>query len=61
MTKLLVAEIGPQNNASISRIMMTRRFVAKWRAAHPDGKVVEPLAADAFASRPEPRIEAAAA
>lgn len=60
MTKLLVAEIGPQNNASIS-CTMPRRFVAEWRAAHPDGEVVEPLAIDAFASRPEPRIEAAAA
>jgi len=40
MTKLLVVETSPRGDHSISR-NMTRRFVAEWRAAHPDGEVVE--------------------
>ena len=39
MTTLLVIETSPRGAHSISR-NMTRRFVADWRAAHPDGKVV---------------------
>lgn len=39
MTKLLVVETSPRGDHSISR-NMTRRFVAEWRAAHPDGEVV---------------------
>ena len=40
MTKLLVVETSPRGDYSISR-NMTRRFVADWRAKHPDGVVVE--------------------
>ena len=40
MTKLLVVETSPRGDFSISR-HMTRRFVADWQAAHPDGEVVE--------------------
>ncbi len=40
MTKLLVVETSPRGDYSISR-NMSRRFVADWRAAHPDGEVVE--------------------
>jgi FMN-dependent NADH-azoreductase len=40
MTKLLVVETSPRGDHSISR-GLTRRFVAKWRAAHPDGDVVD--------------------
>lgn len=39
MTKLLVVETSPRGDHSISR-GLTRRFVAAWRAAHPDGDVV---------------------
>jgi FMN-dependent NADH-azoreductase len=39
MTKLLVIETSPRGDHSISR-NMTRRFVAKWQAAHPDSEVV---------------------
>ena len=39
MPKLLVVETSPRGDHSISR-NMTRRFVAEWRAAHPDGEVV---------------------
>jgi FMN-dependent NADH-azoreductase len=39
MTKLLVVETSPRGDHSISRTM-TRRFVARWQAAHPDGEVV---------------------
>ena len=39
MTKLLVIETSPRGDYSISR-NMTRRFVADWHAAHPDGEVV---------------------
>ncbi|WP_174296324.1 FMN-dependent NADH-azoreductase [Sphingomonas bacterium] len=38
MTKLLVVETSPRGDHSVSRTM-TRRFVADWRAAHPDGAV----------------------
>jgi FMN-dependent NADH-azoreductase len=38
MTKLLVVETSPRGDHSISRTM-TRRFVANWQAAHPDGQV----------------------
>ena len=40
MTKLLVVETSPRGDYSISR-NMTRRFVADWRAKHPDGTVLE--------------------
>jgi FMN-dependent NADH-azoreductase len=40
MTKLLVVETSPRGGHSISR-NMTRRFVADWQAAHPDGEVVD--------------------
>ncbi len=40
MTKLLVVETSPRGDYSISR-NMTRRFVADWRAAHPDGEAVD--------------------
>ena len=40
MTKLLVVETSPRGDSSISR-GLTRRFVAEWRAAHPDGEVVD--------------------
>ncbi len=40
MSTLLVVETSPRGDFSISR-NLTRRFVASWRAAHPDGKVVE--------------------
>ncbi|QXQ07759.1 NAD(P)H-dependent oxidoreductase [Sphingosinicellaceae bacterium] len=39
MTKLLVVETSPRGDHSISR-GLTRRFVAEWQAAHPDGEVV---------------------
>lgn len=39
MRKLLVVEASPRGEASISRTM-TRRFVANWLDAHPDGIVV---------------------
>ena len=39
MTKLLVVETSPRGDHSISR-GLTRRFVAQWQAAHPDGEVV---------------------
>ena len=40
MTRLLVVETSPRGDYSISR-NLTRRFVAEWQAAHPDGRVVE--------------------
>lgn len=40
MTKLLVVETSPRGDYSISR-GLTRRFVAEWQAAHPDGEVVD--------------------
>ena len=40
MTRLLVVETSPRGDHSVSR-NMTRRFVADWRVAHPDGEVVE--------------------
>ncbi len=39
MTRLLVVETSPRGDHSISR-NLTRRFVTKWQAAHPDGEVV---------------------
>ena len=39
MTRLLVVETSPRGDHSISR-NLTRRFVAKWQDAHPDGEVV---------------------
>lgn len=40
MTRLLVVETSPRGDHSISR-NLTRRFVAEWRKAHPDGELVE--------------------
>ena len=40
MSRLLVVETSPRGQHSISR-NLTRRFVAAWRSAHPDGQVVE--------------------
>jgi FMN-dependent NADH-azoreductase len=39
LAKLLVIETSPRGEASISR-QLTRRFVADWQAAHPQGLVV---------------------
>jgi len=39
MTKLLVVETSPRGTHSVSR-NMTRRFVARWKAAYPGGEVV---------------------
>ena len=39
MTRLLVVETSPRGDHSISR-NLTRRFVANWQVAHPDGEVV---------------------
>lgn len=38
--RLLIVEASPRDNHSISR-NLTRRFVAQWRSAHPDGEIVE--------------------
>ncbi|WP_264051035.1 FMN-dependent NADH-azoreductase [Methylobacterium flocculans] len=40
MPRLLVIETSPRGDHSISRAL-TRRFVARWSAAHPGGEVVE--------------------
>jgi FMN-dependent NADH-azoreductase len=40
MTTLLVVETSPRGDHSISR-NLTRRFVDRWQAAHPDGRVVD--------------------
>ena len=40
MPSLLVVETSPRGEYSISR-NLTRRFVERWRAAHPGGRVVE--------------------
>jgi FMN-dependent NADH-azoreductase len=40
MRRLLVVEASPRGDHSISR-NLTRRFVAQWRSAHPDGEIVE--------------------
>lgn len=40
MNKLLVVETSPRADYSVSR-RMTRRFVTNWRAAHPNGEIVE--------------------
>lgn len=39
MSRLLVIDTSPRREASISR-QLSRRFVADWRAAHPQGQVV---------------------
>jgi FMN-dependent NADH-azoreductase len=39
MSSLLVIETSPRGDASISR-QLSRRFVARWRDAHPGGAVV---------------------
>ena len=39
MTRLLVVETSPRGDHSISR-HLTRRFVANWQDAHPEGEVV---------------------
>jgi len=39
MTRLLIVETSPRGDQSVSR-QMTRRFVAQWRATHPDGEAV---------------------
>ncbi len=39
MTRLLVVETSPRGENSISR-NLTRRYVATWQDAHPDGEVV---------------------
>ena len=40
MPRLLVVETSPRGPYSISR-SLTRRFVAEWTRAHPDGQVVD--------------------
>ncbi len=40
MLKLLVVEASPRGEYSISR-NLTKNFVEQWKAAHPDGEVVE--------------------
>ena len=40
MTRLLGVETSPRGGHSISR-GLTRRFVARWQAAHPDGEVID--------------------
>ncbi|MCW6512953.1 FMN-dependent NADH-azoreductase, partial [Lichenifustis flavocetrariae] len=40
MPNLLVVETSPRGDYSISRDL-TRRFVSRWRSAHPDGHVVD--------------------
>ncbi|WP_043834161.1 FMN-dependent NADH-azoreductase [Muricoccus aerilatus] len=40
MTTLLVVETSPRGTHSISR-NLTRRFVDRWQAAHPEGRVVD--------------------
>ena len=40
MPRLLVVETSPRGDFSISR-HLTRRFVAEWTKAHPDGQVVD--------------------
>lgn len=39
MTRLLVVETSPRGENSISR-NLTRRYVARWQDAHPEGEVV---------------------
>lgn len=39
MTRLLVIETSPRGDHSISR-NLTRRYVARWQDAHPEGEVV---------------------
>ena len=40
MTTLLVVETSPRGDHSISR-NLTRRFIERWQAAHPNGRVVD--------------------
>ena len=40
MSKLLVVEASPRGEYSISR-NLAAKFVADWKAAHPEGEVVE--------------------
>ncbi len=40
MSKLLVVEASPRGEHSISR-NLTTKFVEQWKAAHPDGEIVE--------------------
>ena len=40
MPKLLVVEASPRGDYSISRNLATR-FFSDWKAAHPDGEVVQ--------------------
>ena len=40
MAKLLVVEASPRGEFSISR-NLTTKFVADWKAAHPEGEVIE--------------------
>ena len=40
MSKLLVVEASPRGKYSISRNLASK-FIEEWRAAHPDGEVVE--------------------
>ncbi|WP_120010646.1 FMN-dependent NADH-azoreductase [Teichococcus vastitatis] len=40
MPTLLVVETSPRGDHSISR-NLTRRFVERWQAAHPDGRVID--------------------
>ena len=40
MSKLLIVETSPRGDYSISR-NLTRRFVAEWQSAHPDGEIIE--------------------
>jgi len=40
MSQLLVVETSPRGDDSISR-HLTRRFVAEWKATHPDGQIVD--------------------
>ena len=48
MTRLLLIETSPRGTGSVSRTL-TARFLAEWRAAHPDGEIVtRDLAAEAL-------------
>lgn len=40
MNRLLLVQTSPRGEHSVSRTM-TRRFVQAWRAAHPDGEVID--------------------
>lgn len=45
MTRLLVVQTSPRGAQSVSR-QMTQRFLAAWRASHPDGLIVHRDLAD---------------